>query len=759
MDSRSAITIGRIYLRKNIIQVQVKKSGTTTLVRKALNSAILTLAAGTAHKKWAMSKVDPHRNLLKGKMVIFDTGIHITTKTRAKAALTRIAGNQQKTVWLSPLPDRIVMGGIQAVKPGSKVQPKPDLKDPLQAIIMKTKRITKPDPSSKMPATKPMLAAKKPLPPKQTMMGKKIVPGHSPVPLILDRGIAVTEPNGRDYSIAGSQSLHIHYTIMREVDDATPVIITLRNRDCPDFSLEIWRTTARHARSPRDLDWPIPLSIDLGHYYIQVQAGELWGWSDPFSIVALLEPSEVGSGETTFTPINVTLEPSRKYYLPGEEITVRCRENAPYEIYLHQSGDSPARMTFWPLLWQVADGGMSYNEETGEYRIVLRLPDQETYQTGKWVIAVLKDSSIWEQSGSFSIGAITDAGASSPAYGANLVYPSGGETLVMGETYEFRWYYWGPEDPGREHSEMPSWHIFVRGADHHVVDNIIIGPEDYTLDETTRLCRASVFIDPAHYHGYHRRSYTVTLAGGDVSTRHREFTITSPLLIEGPFEIGGNTPLHTLFCWNRYEIRWRLLAPMEGDVSVYLAGAGYSDIIGTSSINPDSRKIRFTVPARTSSGTGVIEMRPQSHTGRLVSSYSQEFRVERPFISIMPPNGGHTVRNGNDYRIQWTAVHFPFTIGHATPTLTISLEGAGGRRPIVRGIPVSRSSYSWHVRNTTHSVDWGEDEGLEGVPLEYGTGHMGGLPDTIPAGDYRLVFELDQGHGDATWRSGIFHIE
>ena len=564
-------------------------------------------------------------------------------------------------------------------------------------------------------------------------MGDSKIP--SAVPMILDEGILFRAPNHTTAMQRRLSELPISYTIMREIDDTVPVIVTLRNRSDSGFSMEVERTTAGAIRGTREIGWTIPLSVTPGsRYYVHAEAGEYSGESNLFSI----EEVTIAEHERN-RGIEVTLSPDRAHYLPGETATVLSRftEDVPATsslvVYLARNEDDLSRLSYWVSLVDTSVGAGTYNAETRQWSIPVTIPADEHFQHGRWVMTAVGSSSVYGRSRQFSIGAITDGGGDEPGDGIGMIYPRGGERLIGDHTHVIQWYCLGGSEPPNTSIEL---HKAGRG-----LHTWRINREDIHFDSSSRICGATITLRGLRGHETfyfdHDSDYSIVVSGGGHEDESGAFTIGGPLIIEGPFLGETAGPLETLYWGRAYFVRWRSLVAGDREITASLysdAHEGGARIRPLGSARLSETRLYFDVPAENSTNNHVA-----LRVGGAPAVMSRQFAISPPHLEITVPAGGEHYRHDDMVSIRWSAEHLA-----RRPSLSVYLEGLDGSECIVRNVPASLGTFRWRVSRPTCN-DYTDTGSPEAADRSYGTGTMGGLPADIAPGNYRISLRLNVG--------------
>ena len=369
LPAKGRAVIGKIFLKNNTIQVQIRKQGKTPPAAAALKNGSLSLVAGKVRKSWPLTRIDPKKSLSRGKPVFFNTGINIRSRTHVRAVLTTAAGTTDADAWLAPLSLDKVTGTLHRTAPaGASLAARAK---PLRAVA----------------GEKPVAAAVKPIMgagPAPKPATRRIVPKS-----LEDHGIRIIRPTGA--AILAGTEITVEYLVTTDVPEGGQVRFYLRDFTDNEWSMGSFAVPAEG--SAGSFTWRLPRSLATDSaYFVHAIIGETWGRSDYFRIVpvsSLLKPVSVVKAQVELTPFH-------SEYTPDAEITVIYRDPdghvRPYSVWLAPEGIET--MGDWiGELWLMGSYAAT-DRDLGEYRIALRLPGSDTLgsrgnRNQRWRIVVV----------------------------------------------------------------------------------------------------------------------------------------------------------------------------------------------------------------------------------------------------------------------------------------------------------------------------------------------------------------------------------
>jgi len=259
---------------------------------------------------------------------------------------------------------------------------------------------------------------------------------------------------------------------------------------------------------------------------------------------------------------------------------------------------------------------------------------------------------------------------------------------------------------------------------------------------------------------------------------HEPVNMLGSVTLEGPFEAGAGSEVHTLFWLKAYEIRWHRNTLHHAEIDFYLQRGNSRLDIGTGRADETSGTIMFYAP--TNYFNRIIAV--NRGTGEVIAE-SREFSMVAPNLEITNPAGGTYWHNGDSMEIRWQGnllpertlgnLHNQMTGFDGNPvtdslgnpmqrvTLTLSIARIGSNEiplPIVRQVPASRGFYNWQIA-LGGAYNFSEEGAgsSDGRPPSFGgEGRLGGVSDLL-RGDYRIVLQVDQ--ASLIFMSDIFHID
>jgi len=128
-SSKTFVSIEKIYLKDDIVWVNLKKEGDGKLSK--IGKLYLNLGKGQRHM--SLNERELLRGLNEGKIVKYDTGLKITERSMARVSIGNASGNAAKSVMLTPMEamgaaatDPVSSDGAPAQTPSHKRSKKDD---------------------------------------------------------------------------------------------------------------------------------------------------------------------------------------------------------------------------------------------------------------------------------------------------------------------------------------------------------------------------------------------------------------------------------------------------------------------------------------------------------------------------------------------------------------------------------------------------------------------------------------------------------
>ncbi|GEM_PF-6987483 len=294
------LMVERVYVKDGTVRLRIRSKGRGRLSLEEYRNGRLVLKLDNTSRSWSLDKIDPRGQLNRGRYVEFNTGMHLSARSRAQVTFARLPGTK-KTALLTPSAGK----------------------------TMKQKKLLG---QTLLPASSSLA----------TMRGKrKKTAGSTPamVPRTLDQGFLITFPREGDVIHRG-QSLRVQYRYTRpgtaeghiifrlkRMPEGTAHAVFIKMIDSPGMTME---------DGLQEVSFTVPGGDGVPYadnYIIEAEHSEsdAYGLSDMFAI----QPNAIGEGGASGTgpPHVELLSPKGGEHWPesGTTLRIRWRYHGPLE--------------------------------------------------------------------------------------------------------------------------------------------------------------------------------------------------------------------------------------------------------------------------------------------------------------------------------------------------------------------------------------------------------------------------------------------